>query len=87
MPQFGKTMSDISKQTRELIDKIEHLLMQMPAEAVRMSPNQGGWSSKEIIGHLIDSAVNNHHRFVCGVQTFLQKVCWGMDEAASTRII
>lgn len=24
------------------------------------------WSKKEIIGHLIDSATNNHHRFVRG---------------------
>jgi hypothetical protein len=25
---------------------------------------QGGWSRKEILGHLIDSALNNHQRFV-----------------------
>ncbi len=24
----------------------------------------GGWSSKQVLGHLIDSAVNNHQRFV-----------------------
>lgn len=29
----------------------------------------GGWSRKQIIGHLIDSAANNHRRFVlCQVQ-------------------
>ncbi|MEW6734311.1 MAG: DinB family protein [Acidobacteriota bacterium] len=27
-------------------------------------PEAGKWSKKEILGHLIDSAVNNHHRFV-----------------------
>jgi len=27
-------------------------------------PEEGGWSPKEIIGHLIDSASNNHQRFV-----------------------
>jgi len=27
-------------------------------------PKDGGWSQKEIIGHLIDSASNNHQRFV-----------------------
>jgi hypothetical protein len=27
-------------------------------------PADGGWSPKEIIGHLIDSASNNHQRFV-----------------------
>jgi hypothetical protein len=24
----------------------------------------GQWSKKEILGHLLDSAVNNHHRFI-----------------------
>ena len=24
----------------------------------------GKWSRKELVGHLIDSAANNHHRFV-----------------------
>jgi hypothetical protein len=61
-------MIDISTQIRELIDEIEPLLHQMPAKEVRVSPNQGGWSKKEIIGHLIDSATNNHHRIVRGVQ-------------------
>jgi len=31
---------------------------------VRMRPAPGKWSVKEIIGHLIDSATNNHRRFV-----------------------
>lgn len=30
----------------------------------KLSPNK--WSKKEIIGHLIDSATNNHHRFIRG---------------------
>jgi len=29
----------------------------------------GKWSKKQILGHLIDSAVNNHHRFVRAQQT------------------
>ena len=33
------------------------------AEAMRR-PSAGKWSAKEIIGHLIDSASNNHQRFV-----------------------
>lgn len=32
-------------------------------EAARR-PSRGKWSAKEIIGHLIDSASNNHQRFV-----------------------
>jgi hypothetical protein len=29
----------------------------------------GKWTKKQILGHLIDSAVNNHHRFVRAQQT------------------
>eukprot|EP01133_Synstelium_polycarpum_P018585 gene18585-22237_t len=32
--------------------------------SIKTSPEK--WSKKEIIGHLIDSATNNHHRFVRG---------------------
>jgi hypothetical protein len=31
---------------------------------VRMQTPKGGWSRKETLGHLIDSASNNHQRFV-----------------------
>lgn len=30
--------------------------------SLKSAPNS--WSKKEILGHLLDSAVNNHHRFV-----------------------
>jgi hypothetical protein len=33
-----------------------------PEASLKSAP--GSWSKKEILGHLLDSAVNNHHRFV-----------------------
>jgi hypothetical protein len=36
----------------------------LPAESIEARPNPGDWSVKEILGHLIDSAANNHQRFV-----------------------
>jgi hypothetical protein len=33
-------------------------------EAVTNRPAPGKWSKKEILGHLLDSASNNHQRFV-----------------------
>ena len=33
-----------------------------PYFSLKVTPEK--WSKKEIIGHLIDSATNNHHRFV-----------------------
>jgi hypothetical protein len=29
-------------------------------------PRAGGWCAREILGHLVDSACNNHRRFVIG---------------------
>lgn len=36
--------------------------------AVRWRPKPAAWSTKEILGHLIDSAANNHQRFVRAAQ-------------------
>ena len=33
-------------------------------DELRKKPAPNKWSKKEILGHLIDSAANNHHRFV-----------------------
>jgi hypothetical protein len=41
----------------------------------------GKWSPKEIIGHLIDSAANNHARFV-RAQSTDHLVCEGYDQDA-----
>jgi len=39
-------------------------LMEITDRDAGMHPFPGKWSPKEIIGHLIDSAANNHSRFV-----------------------
>jgi hypothetical protein len=39
-------------------------LAALPEDAATVRPSPGKWSPKEIIGHLIDSAANNHQRFV-----------------------
>ena len=36
----------------------------LPKETIEARPNPGDWSVKEIVGHLVDSASNNHQRFV-----------------------
>ena len=33
-------------------------------DAAAQKPNPSKWSKKEILGHLIDSAANNHQRFI-----------------------
>jgi hypothetical protein len=39
-------------------------LRQIDNKSASVRPRPGKWSKKETLGHLIDSAVNNHQRFV-----------------------
>ncbi len=51
----------------QLCDSIRRIgaqLMTIPDEQAAERPGEGKWSKKEILGHLIDSASNNHQRFV-----------------------
>ena len=49
-----------------IIQKAPSMLTQISEEKMSEKPAPNKWSKKEIIGHLIDSATNNHHRFVRG---------------------
>ena len=53
------------------INEFQQILEAAPLELSRFSDTEasvasapGHWSRKEILGHLLDSAANNHHRFV-----------------------
>jgi hypothetical protein len=48
---------------RTVTDAARELARLSEAESARR-PAPGKWSRKEIIGHLVDSAANNHQRFV-----------------------
>ena len=55
------------------IQRLEHLIAIIPVllrtvneEVLASKPSPLKWSQKEILGHLIDSATNNHQRFVRG---------------------
>lgn len=49
-----------------LIKMIPGLLEDMDEVEFSFKPLPEKWSKKEILGHLIDSATNNHHRFIRG---------------------
>ena len=56
------------------ITTLERVLETAPARLVQIdnagaARPSGGWSKKQILGHLIDSAGNNHQRFVRGQLT------------------
>ncbi len=53
----------ISELKEAVLEAFQKLTM-VSEEAAAQRPAEGKWSPKEIIGHLIDSASNNHQRFV-----------------------
>jgi hypothetical protein len=55
-------------------------LLAIPADDARLG-EPGHWSPKQIVGHLIDSAANNHQRFVCAQSTH-DLICQGYDQDA-----
>jgi hypothetical protein len=59
-------MDDIhlSSSIEKAVDSAYDQLIGLPDEIVQRRPYEGAWSIKEIIGHLVDSASNNHQRWV-----------------------
>lgn len=49
---------------RAELDAIHDALVALPAELADVPWRAGGWTRKQIVGHLLDSATNNRHRFV-----------------------
>jgi hypothetical protein len=56
--------TDVASELLSVIESAAESLRRIgdPEASLRSAP--GTWSKKEILGHLLDSAVNNHHRFV-----------------------
>lgn len=60
-------MKKISEKLRERLLEVEPRLSKMIDDDLDYRPGPGEWSKKEILGHLIDSTANNHHRIVRAV--------------------
>jgi hypothetical protein len=59
-------MNDWLNDFRQTIDSASEKLTQLDETESERPRAEDHWSSKQIIGHLIDSATNNHARFVVG---------------------
>jgi hypothetical protein len=57
-------MIQLSTRLKELIVRSERDFAGISESEASVPAIEGGWSRKEILGHLIDSASNNHQRFV-----------------------
>jgi len=53
-----------TKNYSEMVEAFRKRLDEVPEGRTGIRPAEDSWSLKEIIGHLIDSASNNHQRFV-----------------------
>lgn len=55
---------------REIIERLNYLIETLPIRIEQFSEEEfsakplNKWSKKVILGHLCDSATNNHHRFI-----------------------
>jgi len=51
---------------RAAVEEFESLLLGVGDTASLRRLRAGAWTAREVLGHLIDSACNNHRRFVIG---------------------
>jgi len=57
-------MPNIAGKLFDIVEDAESKLKKLTEEEWNNSSDPGKWNKKEILGHLIDSAANNHQRFV-----------------------
>lgn len=65
---------------QEICDTIPPLLLAIDGDELSAKPSPDKWSKKQIIGHLIDSAANNHHRFVRGQFEDIPHIVYNPDD-------
>ena len=69
----------IAELSQLIADGTQHFI-QMPESEWAAKPDPAKWSKKEVLGHLIDSALNNHRRFVVGQYAQGQNIVYAQDQ-------
>lgn len=57
-------MKTIARELKKIVKQVYGQLDHLQSADVSLKRSPDKWSKKEILGHLIDSAANNHQRFV-----------------------
>lgn len=57
-------MNAVANELRKLVAEAKPRFLSMTGQQVTEKPYAEKWSLQEVLGHLIDSASNNHQRFV-----------------------
>ena len=63
------TVLETAMELRQVANSVSTELLAADARAAARRPDAQTWSPKEVLGHLIDSAANNHQRFVRAQET------------------
>ena len=61
---MNNKLKNITQRLQKNITDIPSKFLSFSEDELSTKSTPGKWSKKEILGHLIDSAANNHHRFV-----------------------
>ena len=64
MVENNNNWDRLASDIENAVDEAFQQLRGLPEETIEARSNPGDWSVKEIVGHLVDSASNNHQRFV-----------------------
>ena len=57
-------MTELARKFRAGLDEVHQALGSVPELLAEVPWRAGGWTRKQIVGHLLDSAANNRQRFV-----------------------
>jgi hypothetical protein len=57
-------MTEVARKFRADLDEVHRALLTVPESLADVPWREGGWTRKQIVGHLLDSAANNRQRFV-----------------------
>ena len=61
---MNKELQTVADRLQKNIDEVPAKFLRFPEGELNRKPAPNKWSKKEILGHLIDSAANNHQRFI-----------------------
>jgi DinB family protein len=64
--QNNETPQAASGELHSAIDEALQLFLRVDDARTTVRPGPGKWCAREVLGHLIDSACNNHRRFITG---------------------